>query len=221
MKTARHELGLSIILAIQGAIMFVVAPLAATGMLQPLAIDLFRFALATVAVLMVTRTKRMALLIGGAFVASVALSLLIGRGDTTTASYLVRTGVMTVFDLAVASVVAPVAFGPGRVTVHRIMGGVILYLSIGIIFASFYRVAALTLNPSFAGLPESRRAIQGDMIYFSLSTLTTTGFGDITPLHPFVRSLANLEAVIGQLFPATLLARLVTLNAAHGDRERE
>ena len=51
------------------------------------------------------------------------------------------------------------------------------------------------------------------MLYFSLSTLTTTGFGDIVPVHPFVRSMANLEAVIGQLYPATLLARLVTLHA--------
>jgi len=42
-------------------------------------------------------------------------------------------------------------------------------------------------------------------------TLTTTGYGDVVPLHPFARSLATLEAVIGQLFPATLLARLVTL----------
>ena len=47
-----------------------------------------------------------------------------------------------------------------------------------------------------------------------LSTLTITGFGDIAPLHPLVRSIANLESVIGQLFPATLLARLVTLHAA-------
>jgi hypothetical protein len=54
----------------------------------------------------------------------------------------------------------------------------------------------------------------GNTLYFSLSCLTTTGFGDIAPLHPLVRSMANLESVIGQLFPATLLARLVTLHAA-------
>jgi hypothetical protein len=42
-------------------------------------------------------------------------------------------------------------------------------------------------------------------------TLTTTGYGDIVPIHPYARSLANIEAVIGQLYPATLLARLVTL----------
>jgi hypothetical protein len=51
--------------------------------------------------------------------------------------------------------------------------------------------------------------------YFSLSALTTAGFGDIVPMHPFARSLANLEAIIGQLYPATLLARIVTLELAH------
>ncbi len=51
----------------------------------------------------------------------------------------------------------------------------------------------------------------GRLLYFILMTLTTTGYGDIVPLDPVARSLATLEAVIGQLFPATLLARLVTL----------
>jgi voltage-gated potassium channel Kch len=51
----------------------------------------------------------------------------------------------------------------------------------------------------------------GNLIYFSFVTLTTTGYGDIVPIHPYARSLANIEAVIGQLYPATLLARLVTL----------
>jgi hypothetical protein len=41
--------------------------------------------------------------------------------------------------------------------------------------------------------------------------LTTTGFGDITPIHPLARSLVMLEALIGQLYPAILLARIVTL----------
>jgi hypothetical protein len=49
-------------------------------------------------------------------------------------------------------------------------------------------------------------------------TLTSVGYGDIVPVHPHARSLANDEAIIGQLYPATLLARLVTLEIA--DRRR-
>ena len=46
-------------------------------------------------------------------------------------------------------------------------------------------------------------------------TLTLTGYGDIIPVHPVARSLCNVETIIGQLYPATLLARLVTLELAH------
>ena len=49
------------------------------------------------------------------------------------------------------------------------------------------------------------------MIYFSVMTLTTVGYGDITPIHPMARALAMLEAVIGQLFPVILIARLVAM----------
>jgi Ion channel len=56
------------------------------------------------------------------------------------------------------------------------------------------------------------------MMYFSLTTLTTTGYGDIAPLNPFARSLANLEAIIGQLYLAITIARLVTLQLE--DRRR-
>src|SRR5438552_12423557 len=49
------------------------------------------------------------------------------------------------------------------------------------------------------------------MLYFSLTTLTTTGYGDIVPVDPFARSLANLESVLGQFYLAITVARLVTL----------
>ena len=49
------------------------------------------------------------------------------------------------------------------------------------------------------------------LLYFSFTTLTTLGVGDILPIHPIARSLTTLEALVGQLYPAVLLARLVTL----------
>ena len=61
---------------------------------------------------------------------------------------------------------------------------------------------------------------RGRLLYFSLVTLTTTAYGDIVPVHPVARSLATLESVIGQLFPATLLARLVALEL-QGQRPSE
>jgi hypothetical protein len=49
------------------------------------------------------------------------------------------------------------------------------------------------------------------LIYYSLTTLTTTGYGDILPVSPWARSLANAEMVIGVLYLAILMARLVSL----------
>ena len=48
------------------------------------------------------------------------------------------------------------------------------------------------------------------ILYFSLVTLTSTGYGDILPIHPIARSLANLESILGQIYPATLIASLMT-----------
>ena len=192
--------------------MFLVGPLAATGHAQPVLFEVFRFSLAAAAVLLVTQSPIVAALIFATLVTSVLLSVFIDPGGTTE-FHLFRLAVTSAFDAAVGLAVAGVAFGPGRVSVHRIMGGVILYLSIGLLFANAYRAALLCLHPSFAGAPAEPRSTISAMLYFSLTTLTTTGYGDILPVHPFVRAMANLEAVIGQLYPATLLARLVTLHA--------
>jgi hypothetical protein len=114
--------------------------------------------------------------------------------------------------------VARAVFGPGRITYHRVVGAVLLYLIIGLIFVALYGFVALGTSEAFTNLPVSHGdfAVAGNLIYFSFVTLTTTGYGDIAPLHPYSRSLANVEAIIGQIYPATLLARLVTLELANG-----
>jgi len=52
-----------------------------------------------------------------------------------------------------------------------------------------------------------------DALYFSMITLTTVGYGDITPVATSARSLAMLEALTGQLYPAIIIARLVSLQS--------
>ena len=147
----RLEAGLSVVLALQACIMFVVGPLAATGYLTPAAVDAFRFGLAAAAVLMLTRSRAAALLIIATFLASLLLSLILRVGGSQSAVYLFRIAVTSAFDAAIGVAVARMAFGRGPVSVHRIMGGVILYLTIGLLFANGYRAAELCLHPSFAG----------------------------------------------------------------------
>jgi hypothetical protein len=112
--------------------------------------------------------------------------------------------------------VARQTFAPGRVTYHRVIGAVLLYLTVAVIFSALY-VFIGSLDPvAFVSMKvtDSPR-LASDVIYFSFATMTTTGYGDVAPLHPVARSLCNMEAIFGQLYPATLLARLVTLEIEH------
>jgi ion channel len=128
-------------------------------------------------------------------------------------------GSLIIFLASLTWVVWKAVFGPGIVTQHRVRGAVVLYLSIALLFAALYEIL-LALGPnSISGVaPKENYLVLGrGLIYYSLTTITSTGYGDLLPTHPLTRSVANLEAVIGQLFPATLLARIVALEI-HGRR---
>ena len=106
-------------------------------------------------------------------------------------------------------------FREGPITRQRVQGSIIIYLLLGLIWAEAYTLAA-HLNPgSFAGtLPEGQDALSAHLTYFSFVTLTTVGYGDILPASLVTRSLANFEGLIGTLFPAILIARLVSMEIA-------
>jgi Ion channel len=117
------------------------------------------------------------------------------------------------------AMVAVQVFGEGPVTGHRIRGAILIYLLLGSMWALLYQVVALTIPQAFR-LPEELAgedpdALQRLMTYFSFITLTTTGYGDISPVHPVARTLAMLEGLVGQLYPAITLARLVSLAVMH------
>jgi predicted membrane protein len=123
------------------------------------------------------------------------------------------------FLLIMTGVVAHVVFGPGRVTAHRIRGAIVLYLHLALIFTFLYAIVLFYAPDAFGqALATTDASVGGKLLYFSFTTLTTVGYGDIVPVHPFARSLANLEAIIGQLYPATLLARVVTLQITARDK---
>ncbi len=120
------------------------------------------------------------------------------------------------FLVALTGVVGYVVFGPGRVTPHRVLGAVVIYLNVAMAFALLDRLIE-SLVPGAFGPPARIGDVHSiaTFVYFSLTTITTSGYGDIVPIDPFARSVTNLESVIGQLFPATLLARLITLELEH------
>src|SRR5262245_41166312 len=108
-------------------------------------------------------------------------------------------------------VVVHAVFAPGAVTYQRVLGAILLYLTIGWTFVGLFTLVGLLVPNAFTGFTVSGSpALANAMVYFSFGTITTAGSGDIAPLNPMARSLVNLEAMIGQLYPATNLARLVT-----------
>ena len=110
--------------------------------------------------------------------------------------------------------IARATFGPGPITRHRIGGAVTIYFNIALIFSVAYRLTNELSPGSFNGIPRDASLQQAAdyLLYFSMIALSTTGFGDITPASPMAHSLASLEAVVGQLYIATFLGRLITLN---------
>ena len=125
---------------------------------------------------------------------------------------------------------------PGRITPHRVRGAIAVYLLLGLIWAQAYALVDLVVPDSFhpsiavADMSDNvspPRSPQGDnpaeehhmatLVYFSYVTLATLGYGDVSPVSGPARSLAVLEALVGQLYLAILIARLVSLQIAHSD----
>ncbi len=99
-----------------------------------------------------------------------------------------------------------------KITADTVYGAMSVYLLLGITWAFAYSLVELNFPGSFKGL-HGDLSLEGgerfDFIYYSFVTLTTLGYGDITPLSSQARSLSILQAVTGVLFTATLVARLV------------
>jgi hypothetical protein len=119
--------------------------------------------------------------------------------------------------VTLGAVVAQAVFRRGRITYHRIVGAILLYLLIAVAFGALFVLIGLSIPDAFKGITfEDNPALANSISYLSFVTLTSTGFGDIVPVHPIARSLCNIESIVGQLYPATLLARLVTLELRQG-----
>jgi hypothetical protein len=110
---------------------------------------------------------------------------------------------------AIAGVLLSQIFLPGRVTHLRIQGAIAVYLLFGVAWAHAYHIAALLVPGSFAGPAEIGNV--SSWAYYSFVTLTTVGYGDITPVTQVARTLSVGEALAGQLYLAVLIARLVAM----------
>jgi hypothetical protein len=121
--------------------------------------------------------------------------------------------------IAIVSIGADVLFRES-VTLDCIWGSISVYMFLGMFFAFLFGFLVFLAPEAFdhttrAGSPGRLRL--NDLLYFSYSTLTTTGYGDIAPSHPFARTLANFESIVGTLDIAVMISRLVSLHVAEKD----
>jgi hypothetical protein len=114
---------------------------------------------------------------------------------------------MTAFTLLVLTR----TLSPGPITRRRVEGAVAAYLLFGVACGLGYelletfRPGSLNVGSALAGW-ELRRVLE----YFSLVTLTTVGYGDVTPVSPAARALSTFEGVVGQLYPAILIGWMIS-----------
>jgi len=113
-------------------------------------------------------------------------------------------------------------FTARTVTIARIEGAVAVYLLMATAFAGLYSVIEFLDAEAFAGgRPGNTEAFRSQFLYFSVIAQTSTGFGDIAPVHPIARALVSLQAVMGQIFTTVLLARLVSLELSHREKRKQ
>jgi hypothetical protein len=123
---------------------------------------------------------------------------------------------MLIFSIFATGIVLARVFQKGRITHYRIQGAIAVYLLLGLIWGIAYILVELQAPGSFNLSTSSiGNGLSAELMYYSIVTLTTVGYGDITPVSAAARNLSNLEGLVGQLYPAILIARLVSLEITH------
>ena len=132
-------------------------------------------------------------------------------------------------DAAIASIATLISlqvFATAEVDGDTICGSVSIYLLIAATFAAVYSLVAAIDPGAFTTSSQLRfddPALGPDrlLVYFSLATITTVGYGDVFPTSDITRPLSNLEAVIGQFYMTVLVARLVGQHLTRSMRSKE
>jgi hypothetical protein len=210
----RADWHLSLLLGLLLVVVFVLYPVSDRGTLAGVLLQTF-FSLILISGVPLVASSRMVralaalLAVGTAAIGWIRFYALGGR--------LMALGVAlwVVFFALLAGVILMRVFSAGEINFHRIQGAVAVYLLLGVIWAGCYRLVLYFDLGAFSPPADSNeRTLMSKLVYFSFVTLTTVGYGDMTAVHPAARSLAMLEALTGQLFPAVLIARLVSMEVS-------
>jgi voltage-gated potassium channel Kch len=115
-------------------------------------------------------------------------------------------------------------FRAERPTLDGIFAMVVVYLLIAMVFAELYYMLLIWNREALHLLTPleqmTSRELRSELMYFSLVTLSTVGYGDVLPVSPLARSLASIQALIGQFYVAVVVATFVALFTTHSLAER-
>ncbi|MDX6582134.1 MAG: hypothetical protein QOI10_1318 [Solirubrobacterales bacterium] len=137
-----------------------------------------------------------------------AIGVLIGSGDLDLGGgRVLGFALVAIAPLAIAVGVVRQTRRAQKITVRTMFGVLCIYLLLGNAFAYSYGIISAVDDGGF--FSEISGGTQSDFLYFSFTTMTTTGFGDLTAAHDLGRSLAIIEALIGQIYLVTLVALIV------------
>ena len=97
-----------------------------------------------------------------------------------------------------------------RVDINKIIGAVCIYILLALLWAIIFMLIEILSPGSFSGISSDLKHHKfSEFLYFSIVTLTTLGYGDVTPISPFARMVALLETIVGVFYIAILVATLV------------
>lgn len=99
-------------------------------------------------------------------------------------------------------------FQPRIMTADKLFGAAAAYRLIGVLWAYVYAIIGFFYPHSYMIVGQTGRLVYADALYFSITVLTSTGFGDVTPLTRPARGMCMVEQITGSLFVAILIARL-------------
>ena len=211
----RSDWHLSMLLGLLLLVVFIIYPMGGRG---PLASAVRQFFLSLILIsgaVLVARTRRTLGVVGALALATAAAGWA-RLGSTEQWISVLSLLMWIVFLVLLAVAILFRVFEEGEINVHRIQGAVAVYLLLGVIWAGCYRLVVEADATAF-NFPtvSDEGSLMSKLVYFSFVTLTTVGYGDITAVDTGARSLAMLEALTGQLFPAVLIARLVSMEVSH------
>ena len=135
---------------------------------------------------------------------------------------LVNLGIILVFSLGTIWIASKNMLLSGEIDINKIIGAICIYLLLALNWSMFY-LFINTANPdSFHGLTSTDIGTQhSELLYYSFVTITTLGYGDLTPVKPLARTVAYLEAIVGQFYVAVLVAWLVGMYLSGQGQNRQ